>query len=198
MCVTLAVHMPQTSLCHITNGYRSADRPYATQVEAFCKQHRLPYSNVFVSICVYPKTDDPQSLAGVYGPCTVILKNRCIVPDVQIASSDDFQDLTYNGYKKELAGLRIRKYLDQIYDLSGLADDKRVEALLAVARETTNSKYAEARIFRPLVVDDVDKVLDACKREIPKDSWIQPEKPAKHPMQPTTASAETGNCKGRL
>lgn len=87
-----------------------------------------------------------------------------ILDELAFICSDDFQTTCVNGLHRHRAGQEIDTYRERVRILSDTLED-REDVILAVAAKASKLKYAEARLHRALMLDDVEK-LDVSGVEI--------------------------------
>jgi hypothetical protein len=128
----------------------------AGKVCQFCANWSLPYCLRFRSIFVYRESEPVHGSAsiGAYG-YPFLLNNDTVLPDLQIACSQDIQNAAVNGIDTpELSERNFKRF----EDLSSIPEedlDARIQALTRVLARREPKQYVEARIFRALTREDV-------------------------------------------
>lgn len=153
----LAVHMTHADRAILEDGGQLVSHDNRFQeVGAFCDKHGLPYSATFQSIAVYVNQVSSGSVGHAYGNGeeTAILKDD-VLSSIEVVCSDDFQDVCFNAYNREKRREKIQGMLRCFSDLRGMDIGEKGAALLLAAQNASSIKYAEARIFRPLTIKDV-------------------------------------------
>jgi hypothetical protein len=125
----------------------NGDESYRARVESFCMTNSLPYNPSFVSVACFVGAVRRES-ALAYGDVKAYLRLDRVVPDIQIAASNDLRDAAFARRMKEVV-------------VPALEPATRLAELSALAMAAPRLKYAEARLFRPLTLDDVDRFDDS-------------------------------------
>ena len=127
-------------------GYAS-ERPEPGFVRTFLLQNSFRWSAAYVPIFVYYDDDDPNLPEFVlpFGRA-FLLRNSEVLPDIELACCDDIQTSVSQG-----------RPVTDFFDLASLKPEEKVWALREARNRT--SRYAEARMYRPLRIKDIEKIL---------------------------------------
>jgi hypothetical protein len=133
--------------------HRGSDSRQA-QVQRFCRDVSIPYSEDFTSVSVFDGhiTSECIEVVRAYGPVAAVLRNDAVLPKIGVVSEGDFQDVTYHGNRQSSQRGKER-YADLItvIEHAGEAEDK----LSLAARRRRRGWYVEARTVPPITLGDV-------------------------------------------
>jgi hypothetical protein len=147
----LAIGLRAASIQELeTGGTFVASDPEPEVVRKFFAEARLPYDQTFVSIGCFREADGLEKLAKSFAQPDgrlAILNLHRVLRDIKVAAHDDIQELARRGVntRQTLACARCFLWPSQ--------EETIENALLCAADRAT--RYAEARIYRPLVRADI-------------------------------------------
>jgi hypothetical protein len=138
------------------DGHVSRDR-LPDIVGKFLKKASLPNPLPFASVaCGMDRVPSACRIYAGDGGVVALLKLSRVVDGITLASHEDIQNVAYNGWTKN----KVHSYAKRIHDLSAKTFEERLRTLESVARNASSSGYAEARVARPLVLEDVEGWAD--------------------------------------
>jgi hypothetical protein len=135
-----------------------------SKVKAFCQATGLPYSYPFVSIAILRDDESPcSSLAHIFGldsgitaPVYATLKTSDeVIEAIELAANDDLNQCLDMLAQRHHRKVPYASLLTNVSDLRGLSKEARKARLLSLAREPGSHGYAEARLNRALLLEDV-------------------------------------------
>ena len=118
-----------------------------------CGKNSIQYSEVFVSVGCFCNDIPKISSLRNYGDTIVQLKDS-VVEEIRFVVGDDFLDFIEGLYKREIKSRPKCEYLKKYKEINGDFQQKR-ESIIKISKEANKLKYAEARIFRELTINDV-------------------------------------------
>lgn len=166
--ILLVVHLEEAELEEFRRTGKfccSPERP-ASLIREFCqrKQH-FAYTDPFVSIAVYESNESPcESPATTFGDSGELRKNRYIilrpekvVDDIDVVAIDDLLNLADAMAGRWKRNEPYGSLLNQIRDLRDMTFEQRLESLRWATRNKNVARWAEARLYRCLTVEDVQE-----------------------------------------
>jgi hypothetical protein len=147
----LAVGLRAPSIQELeTGGTFVSEDPDPESVRSFFANARLPYAPTFVCMGCFIEADGLQKLAEAFtspGGKVAVLDQRRVLDDIKVAAHEDIQELARRGSDLRQLDECVRCFLWP-------SQERTLEhALLSAADRAT--KYAEARMYRPLVRADI-------------------------------------------
>jgi hypothetical protein len=127
-----------------------AEDPEPALVQRFFAEARLPYDATFVSIGCFRGTAGLQKLAECFAHPdgrVAILDQRRLLCDIKVAAHEDIQVLARRGSDR-------RRLSECSRCFSWPSQEQTIEQALLRAADDAK-RYAEARIYRPLVAADI-------------------------------------------
>ena len=147
----LAIGLRPTTIRELESGGAFVARdPEPDVVRSFFAEARLPYDATFVSIGCLREPEGLQKLARYFaepGGRVAILNQRRVMDDIKVAAHDDIQELARRGWHGRQLTECARCFLWP-------SQEHTLEHALSCAAESA-TKYAEARMYRPLVKHDI-------------------------------------------
>lgn len=129
--------------------------PQAGAVARFCARNKVPWSETSFRVCCFAGPVPRSQAARHRGLVRLELDVAWLLEDLRLAVDGPIVDLALVLAARQDRGDAIWRDLRRFRVLGGAPAD-RGDALLAVARSYVGSHAVEARLFRPVHLDDID------------------------------------------
>jgi hypothetical protein len=153
----LVVHLSQADVVRLRagGGYHCSPDPVA----GILKARQLDSSELFVSIACYPGIVPATTGAHGYGSCRAVLRPDRVVCDVRVVTWGDLKTVVLSDERRARSAPRSKatSIVAKRLRFPRGTEPERHALLLECARNASDLVYAEARIYRDLTGEDIDR-----------------------------------------